>query len=961
MLSARSWTTGRETQLAQIAALHGRERELAALRAAYEQVAAGSSPARTVVVTGAAGIGKTSVCEAIAAELEAAGALVLGGACPRPSGVQMAYAPFVAAWRAAPGGGFADLLAGLAGLGDISADVSRAWLCDRVLAQLSLWCVQGPVVLVVEDAHWIDPASLCLLQTIARAGGRRRLLILVSARTDAAEPVPGATASLVELATRPTDRHVPLDPLPDTAIRVLVAASTCDTAAVESVVRRAEGHPLFARELAQHPGPGLPGSLRVLLGRRVREMGEDGMRLLAAAALAGDDATEPLLAEMLAATPDRVTALVHAGIRHGLLVREPPAAPVRPSHSLFVEAVEDELAPASRRRLHHRLAVALDRDGGSRAATRAWHWEQAGDPDRALRRWCEAGQTAAGRHAHAEAAQAFTRAIALWDALPRPPAEPCRGDLVLSAATALRWAGRPAAGVPLLRGALAATPAGDVATRCRLLYLLWDCRYLLGNRDEGYEALAEAVALAADLPGSRLTAALTAADARRLMTQGRYAEGARQSRTAALLAAEAGDDETRACALSTLGVCLVFDGQATKGIAALDAARDLAHRLGSVRELTRAAGNLTFALANTGQHDRAVRIGREALSRLDGVGLTNALGGPLCYNLAVSLVALGRWSEVDRVVAAGDGLPAGKAARLLLCRAEVTALRGEHATAADLLDRAGTVIDGPDALFDAERAIPAAVTARVAGAPAGAVQVCRDTLAALPEALGPIERLRLCAEGLGALADLQLARGRISRLADPNAVVAELIEIADRVRPRTPEEVALARLCAAEATRLRGGEPDGWDEVVAGWERLRMPYHAAYARMRYAEALVAARDVKRAGEPLRQAYAAAVTLAAEPLRREVERVARRGRLLLMAAPVTATVTAEVPHVGTLTRREREVLELLGWGRTNREIAGALVLSERTVGVHVSSILAKLGAHNRAEAARIARDAATKHT
>lgn len=958
--------------MAEIQALFGRDRELAALREAYQHIATGASQARTVVLTGVAGIGKTSVCAAVTAEFEAAGALVLGGACPRPSGVQMAYAPFVAAWRAAPGGGFAHLLAGLVALGDVPAEVSRAWLCDRVLAQLSLWCQGAPVVLLVEDAHWIDAASLCLLQTVARAGGRRRLLILVSARTDAVEPVPGATASLLELATRPADQHVPLGPLPDTAVRTLVAAvSGEDDPGVDSVVRRAEGHPLFARELAAHPGPGLPGSLRVLLGQRVREIGQDGMRLLAAVALAGDDGSEPLLAEVLELPRRRVMALLDAGIRRGVLLRDRPGSRARPSHSLFVEAVEDELAPASRRRLHDRLAVALDRGGQASPATRAWHWEQAGDLDRALRRWYEAGRAAAGRHAHAEAAQAFERALALRDSLAHPPAHrsagdpgdplPARGELVLSTAIALQWTGQMGEAAGLLRTALAATPDGDLTTRCQLLYQLRECRYLLGDRDGAYEALAEAIALAAGLPASRLTAQLTAADGRRLMLQGRYPDGARQSRLAARLAVDAGDDEIRACALSTLGVCLVFDGHATEGIAALDAARDLAHRIGSVRELTRAAGNLTYALANLGQHERAVRIGREGLSRLAGIGLTNALGGPLCYNVACSLVALGRWSEVDDLGPTGEGLSADKAARLLLCRAEVAALRGDHAGAAALLDRAGTVIDGPDALFDAERAIPAAVTARVAGAPGRAVQICRTALASPPDALGPIERLRLCAEGLGALADLQLARGRISRLADPDAVVAELTGAASRVRGGTPEEVALSRLCTAETTRLRGGQPAAWHETVVSWDGLGMSYRAAYARMRYAESLVAARDVKRAGEPVRQAYAAATSLGAEPLRREIERVARRGRLLLMSAPATAVMPDGAPHVGTLTRREREVLELLGWGRTNREIAGALVVSERTVGVHVSSILAKLGAHNRAEAARIARDAATKHT
>jgi DNA-binding CsgD family transcriptional regulator len=109
-------------------------------------------------------------------------------------------------------------------------------------------------------------------------------------------------------------------------------------------------------------------------------------------------------------------------------------------------------------------------------------------------------------------------------------------------------------------------------------------------------------------------------------------------------------------------------------------------------------------------------------------------------------------------------------------------------------------------------------------------------------------------------------------------------------------------------------------------------------------------DERRAADArpaLRLAYDEAVRLGAEPLRREAERVARRAR-----APLPGG-TDGGPQAGTLTRREREVLDLVGYGRTNREIARALVISERTAGVHVSRILAKLGASNRAEAVHLA--------
>jgi DNA-binding CsgD family transcriptional regulator/tetratricopeptide (TPR) repeat protein len=489
-------------------------------------------------------------------------------------------------------------------------------------------------------------------------------------------------------------------------------------------------------------------------------------------------------------------------------------------------------------------------------------------------------------------------------------------------AKALRWAGRPHDAAAELRAALARCV--DTTERCRTLHLLWDCLYVTGDRAGAHETLVEARGLA---DGS-MAAVITAAEGSWLMSQGDYAEGARLSREALRTT---GTIATRAYATSTLGVCLAFDGDLARGIRTLEAARDLAQRCGSIRELTRAAGNLTYVLGSTGQHERCARVAREALRRLDRAGLAPAFSATIRYNLATSLVALGRWTEFDELDVP-DKLPANKAARLLLCRAETTALRGRDAH--DLLAEAEKVIDGPDALFDAQYALAAAIAARAVGQHRAAVELCRAALAAPPEALGSTEHLRLCAEGLGAVADLQAAGGRVTRLDDPDGVRTELLAAADRVPVRGPEDAAWRDLCTAEAARL-GGRGD-WAALAEQWDALVMPYPAAYARMRHGD-----------GVALRRAQATAQRLGAAPLLREIERVARRARVPLLAG--------ECPKLDTLTPREREVLELLGWGRTNREIADELVLSVRTVGLHVSHILAKLGAGNRSEAARIARD------
>jgi DNA-binding NarL/FixJ family response regulator len=153
-------------------------------------------------------------------------------------------------------------------------------------------------------------------------------------------------------------------------------------------------------------------------------------------------------------------------------------------------------------------------------------------------------------------------------------------------------------------------------------------------------------------------------------------------------------------------------------------------------------------------------------------------------------------------------------------------------------------------------------------------------------------------------------------------------------------------------------DPDRWAEAAAAWDELGCPWPAAYARWRLAEALLE-RSAPReeAAAPLRQAWATAHRLGASPLLGKVELLARRARIALATEPVAAGAAggaaAQSAALGDelgLTPREREVLALVAEGRTNRQIADALFISDKTASVHVSNILAKLGVANGAEAA-----------
>jgi DNA-binding NarL/FixJ family response regulator len=171
-----------------------------------------------------------------------------------------------------------------------------------------------------------------------------------------------------------------------------------------------------------------------------------------------------------------------------------------------------------------------------------------------------------------------------------------------------------------------------------------------------------------------------------------------------------------------------------------------------------------------------------------------------------------------------------------------------------------------------------------------------------------------------------------------------------------------ANLLAAEAEWSRAGgpsDPERWAKAAEACEALGHPWPAAYARWRQAEALLAgggSRD--QAAAALTQAWTFAGGLGARPLAAEIESLARRSRIGL-AAPSggrepeqPAAPLAPADEFG-LTPREREVLAMVAEGRTNRQIAEALFISDKTASVHVSNILGKLGVANRAEAAAVA--------
>jgi DNA-binding CsgD family transcriptional regulator len=371
--------------------------------------------------------------------------------------------------------------------------------------------------------------------------------------------------------------------------------------------------------------------------------------------------------------------------------------------------------------------------------------------------------------------------------------------------------------------------------------------------------------------------------------------------------------------------------------------------------------NHCYVLANAGRYRDCAQIGAEAIARLATRSLGHTLGAPLYYNVVVADVALGAWDAALALCDEAEAAPvsATTVRFLALCRARIAALRGLSGIA----DGSLAVARGDRPLgqpaFELEHAIVSVLILRLHGRHREALTLARDTIRASP---GGIDRLRLCAEALAALADLVTAGGRAPRVADPRAVRLELLTAAQTDlggwSEYSPEASTLRMLCVAEGERLDGPSPQHWHAIAQGWADLGLVHDAAYARLRRAEALVASRAAREAAEPLLAAHQAAAQLAASPLLTRIEAVARRGRLPLPAPPDTAaSETADPrldPRLDTLTRRECEVLDLVRLGFTNRQISRRLLISERTAAVHVSNLIAKLGVSSRVEAALVGR-------
>jgi DNA-binding CsgD family transcriptional regulator len=329
---------------------------------------------------------------------------------------------------------------------------------------------------------------------------------------------------------------------------------------------------------------------------------------------------------------------------------------------------------------------------------------------------------------------------------------------------------------------------------------------------------------------------------------------------------------------------------------------------------------LVDMLGLAGYRDESLALAEEGIRTAERLGIAGTHGSDLRGAAALLMIDNGRWPEADTVLG-----PADPRAIPSLARAMLAIRRGELAIADDEL--VATAI-GPSIGGRGIRGGPL----ELARAELGWIRGDRKAAVREVESVG----FSVGVWGLDFAAWRALWRARLGSDAGEGS------------RPRHPS-ASLDRALEAEIeAELAGGDVARWARAADAWSTIGWPYHEGWARLCHAEAAFAARDRNTARTSLDDAIRIADILGAGPLQDRAEDLARRSRV------VARSTRRAVADPSELTGREREVLELLAEGWTNRQIAEALFLSAKTVEVHVSRILDKLGASTRGEAVAIAR-------
>jgi DNA-binding CsgD family transcriptional regulator len=901
-----------------------------------------------VLISGEAGIGKTSIALAAGARAVAAGASCASGHCYE-RGIAPPFSPWLELFSSletlvmAP----REILPPPFGTGPPPQTAYQlAHACVIALAQAATRC---PLILLLDDLQWADVESLDLLDLATRQLAAAPILFLGTYRVEAVAPGHLLYDRLPALQRDRPFEHIELHPLSREATAHMVAAQCGFTASTDLVTylhARSGGHPLFLRELlhdleargllgqgdqAWQPTPAepppVPTLLRQIILQRVTYLSRDAQELLTAAAVAGEVWDLSVVEQALGWPEARLLPALELALA-GHVIRLNSVDPERYcfTHALFREVLYDHQLVRRRKQLHARIAAALaalepdSEHTNDRLAALAYHAHAAGQ-------WPAAAQYSLAAGDVAREGFAIYTALANYH-------------------QALEVTTRASSGVSL-------------ELPLQLHERLGELEMAL-NQKEPAEASFQQMLAMAQAAGDRQAEGRALCHLTFLYAWlHRFAQGAAIGERARALAEELDDPRLLALSYRELGNLLIYTGDLTMAQRHLERAEQAARASGLRGPLSRCLRLLASLATWRGDFHAASQLTGEALELARAGRDVGDLGGAY-WNAGLIAGERGCYEQARQLLQAG---------------LDLAIQSGERRYWVRLLNTMGWLYSELGADAEARRWDQQALAAARTGPHESFTEMERysllnlatdelrlDNLAEaqmLVRALEPMldyddaARYRYLNRSQLLKAELALARGDSTAATHWAQAAAELATTKRMLKNVLRSELlhGRARLAegrAVEAERLIQGAVERADALGHGSLRWQGRLWLAQARAaldrptagvyREALAIVDAIAEELSGSPL-QPLLCNAPLIRELRTRGLERPARAG--------------SPVPHPSGLTAREVEVLRLIVQGATNRAIADTLHISVKTAHAHVASILSKTGSANRAAAAAFA--------